>query len=252
MDYYERAIYNHILASVDEHTPANTYHVPLNPGSKKSFGNPHMDGFTCCNGTAIESGTKLQDSIYFKATDNSALYVNLFVPSRLDWKEKGVKLTQETNFPFADTTTITVEGSGAFPIHVRVPGWTSEAFRIRINGEAAERATVPGRYATLDRKWEDGDTIEITIPMAFHLMPLMDQPNVASLFYGPVLLAAEETGPRNTWRRVTLDMDDLGKSISGDPAKLHFQIDDTKLKPFFEFHDGFHSVYLDIHPTPSR
>ncbi len=252
MDYYERAIYNHILASVDEHTPANTYHVPLNPGSKKSFGNPHMDGFTCCNGTAIESGTKLQDSIYFKASDNSALYVNLFVPSSLDWKEKGVKLTQATNFPFAGSTTLTLEGSGEFPIHVRVPGWTSEAFLIRINGEEAKLEAVPGHYATLDRKWEDGDTIEITIPMSFRLMPLMDQPNVASLFYGPVLLAAEETGPRNTWRRVTLAMDDLGKTISGDPAKLHFQIGNTKLKPFFEFHDGFHSVYLDIDPAPTR
>ncbi|MCP5534220.1 MAG: glycoside hydrolase family 127 protein [Akkermansiaceae bacterium] len=249
MDYYERAIYNHILASVDEDTPANTYHVPLNPGAKKSFGNPHMDGFTCCNGTAIESGTKLQDSIYFKAADNSALYVNLFVPSTLDWKEKGVKITQATSFPFADTSTLTIEGGGGFPIHIRVPEWTSKEFGIRINGDEQKVDASPGNYATLDRNWRNGDKIEVRIPMSFHLMPLMDQPNVASIFYGPVLLAAEEPEARSSWRGVTLDMDDPAKSITGDPATLHFQVGDTKLKPFFEFCDGFHSVYLEIQPT---
>jgi DUF1680 family protein len=248
MDYYERAIYNHILASVDDDNPGNTYHVPLNPGARKSFGNPHMDGFTCCNGTAIESGTKLQDSIYFRAADNSALYVNLFVPSTLDWKEKNVKLTQATDFPFADTTAITFQGSGEFPVHIRVPAWTGKGFTVRVNGEVQEIEAKPGSYVTLDRRWRDGDRIEVKIPMGFRLMPLMDQPNIASLFYGPVLIAAEEPEARSTWRTVTLDMDDLGKSISGDPSTLRFQAGETKLKPFFEFYDGFHSVYLDILP----
>ena len=85
MDHYERALYNHILASVAEDNPGNTYHVPLNPGAQKRFGNANMNGFTCCNGTALESNTKLQDSIYFRSADNKALYVNLFVPSTLNW-----------------------------------------------------------------------------------------------------------------------------------------------------------------------
>ena len=85
MDHYERALYNHILASVAEDDPGNTYHVPLNPGAQKRFGNAKMNGFTCCNGTALESNTKLQDSIYFRSADNRALYVNLFVPSTLTW-----------------------------------------------------------------------------------------------------------------------------------------------------------------------
>jgi uncharacterized protein len=93
MDYYEQALYNHILASVDEDTSGNTYHVPLNPGARKRFGNARMDGFTCCNGTALESSTKLQDSIYFKRRDNSALYVNLFVPSTLRWPQQNVTVT---------------------------------------------------------------------------------------------------------------------------------------------------------------
>ncbi len=249
MDYYERAIYNHILASVDEDNPGNTYHVPLNPGSRKSFGNPRMDGFTCCNGTAIESSTKLQDSIYFKATDDGALYVNLFVPSTLDWREKGVKFVQTTKFPFADRTTLTLEGGGEFAVFVRVPRWTSKEFAVRINGEEQEVGATPGSYLKLEREWQDGDRIELGIPMDFHLLPLMDQPNVASLFHGPVLLAAEEPGARSTWRGVTLDMDDIGSSVSGDPSALRFTIGETRLKPFFEFYDGSHSVYLEIKPA---
>ncbi len=98
MDYYERALYNHILASVAEKTPANTYHVPLRPGSIKQFGNPNMTGFTCCNGTAIESSTKLQNSIYFKSKNDQALYVNLYVPSTLEWTERKVTAEQDNDF----------------------------------------------------------------------------------------------------------------------------------------------------------
>ena len=85
MDHYERALYNHILASVAEADAGNTYHVPLNPGARKQFGNANMSGFTCCNGTALESNTKLQDTIYFHSANNQALYVNLFIPSTLTW-----------------------------------------------------------------------------------------------------------------------------------------------------------------------
>ena len=90
MDHYERALYNHILASVAEQDAGNTYHVPLNPGARKQFGNANMSGFTCCNGTALESQTKLQDSIYFHSADHQALYVNLFIPSTLTWAERKV------------------------------------------------------------------------------------------------------------------------------------------------------------------
>ena len=104
MDHYEQALYNHILASVAENDPGNTYHVPLNPGAQKQFGNADMSGFTCCNGTALESNTKLQDSIYFRSADNKTLYVNLFVPSTLNWTERKLVVKQQTDFPYADTT----------------------------------------------------------------------------------------------------------------------------------------------------
>jgi len=245
MDYYEQALYNHILASVAEDNPGNTYHVPLNPGARKHFGNAKMDGFTCCNGTALESSTKLQDAIYFKSVDNDALYVNLYVPSTVTWPERNVTVKQRTDFPYSDTTRLTIVGEGAFTINVRVPKWAKRGFFVKINDMPQTVDAAPGTYLNLRQAWKDNDTIELRMPFRFHLSPVMDQPNIASIFYGPVLLAAEESAPRKEWRPVALDAKNLGKSITGDPATLRFSIDDVTLKPFYETY-GHHSVYLDV------
>ncbi|MBV9988103.1 MAG: glycoside hydrolase family 127 protein, partial [Chitinophagaceae bacterium] len=219
MDYYERALYNDILASVAETTPANTYHVPVRPGSVKQFGNADMIGFTCCNGTALESSTKLQNSIYFRSADNNALYVNLYIPSVLEWTERSIAIDQSTNFPNEDNTTLTVKGSGKFDIHVRIPGWATGGFFVKINGREQKLQASPGTYLKLSRSWKDGDRIELKMPFRFHLDPVMDQQNIASLFYGPVLLAAQETEPRKEWRRINLDAADISRSIKGDPQQ---------------------------------
>ena len=245
MDYYERALYNDILASVAENTPANTYHIPLRPGSIKQFGNPNMTGFTCCNGTAIESSTKLQNSIYFKSIDDQALYVNLYIPSTLEWTERKVTMEQTTNFPNEDNTRLTIKGSGKFDILVRVPGWATKGFFVKINGKEQKLDAKPGSYLKISRTWKDGDVIDLKMPFQFHLDSVMDQQNIASLFYGPILLAAQEPEARKEWRTVTLDAEDIGKSIKGDPEKLQFTIDDVVFKPFYETY-GRHSVYLDV------
>lgn len=245
MDYYEQALYNHILSSVASDDPGNTYHVPLNPGARKQFSNAGMDGFTCCNGTALESNTKLQDSIYFKSADDQALYVNLYVPSKLNWAARQITLTQETDFPYADSTRLHIVGQGRFDLKMRVPGWAHEGVVVKINGRRQTLAATPGTYLTLTRNWKDGDTIDLQMPFAFHLMPVMDQPNIASLFYGPVLLAAEENEPRSTWRKLALNGEHLGRDIVGDPRTLHFSVGDASLKPFYECY-GRYSVYLDV------
>lgn len=245
MDYYERGLYNHILASVAKDSPANTYHVPLRPGAIKQFGNPHMTGFTCCNGTAIESSTKLQNSIYFKSKDDQALYVNLYIPSKLQWKERNVTVEQATNFPNEDHTRLTIKGNGKFDVHVRVPAWATKGFFVKINGKEQKLQAKPGSYLKISRKWKDGDVIELQMPFQFHLDPVMDQQNIASLFYGPILLAAQEPEARKEWRKVTLDAKDIDKSVKGDPQQLKFTIDDVVFKPFYETY-GRHSVYLDV------
>jgi DUF1680 family protein len=171
--------------------------------------------------------------------------VNLFVPSRLVWPGNGVTLTQHTDFPYDPMTILTIEGGGTFDLKVRVPGWAGDGFRVSINGKAQALVATPGSYVNLSRTWKGGDTLAIELPMGFRLMPVMDQPTIASLFYGPVLLAAEESGPRSTWRPITLDGEDLGRTISGDPRSLRFNVGEARFKPFYETYDR-HSVYLDV------
>jgi len=245
MDYYERALYNHILASVARDNPANTYHVPLRPGAIKQFGNADMTGFTCCNGTAIESNTKLQNTIYFKSKDDQALYVNLYIPSTLQWTTRNVTIEQTTDFPKEDDTRLTIKGDGQFDINVRVPGWATKGFFVKINGKEQALAAKPGTYLTISRHWKDGDILALKMPFQFHLDPVMDQQNIASLFYGPILLAAQEPEARKEWRKITLHANDISKSIKGDPQQLQFMIDDVVFKPFYETY-GRHSVYLDV------
>jgi DUF1680 family protein len=245
MDHYERALYNHILASVAESDAGNTYHVPLNPGARKQFGNANMNGFTCCNGTALESQTKLQDTIYFHSADHRSLYLNLFIPSTLNWAERRVSIQQVTDFPYADTTRLIIKGSGRFDLKVRVPEWATRGFFVKVNGRDQKVKATPGAYLTLSRAWSDKDTIEVRMPFSFRLDHLVDQPNVASLFYGPVLLAAEEPAPRTDWRKVVLERSDISRSIIGDPATLRFTIDGVPFKPFYETY-GRHSAYLHV------
>ena len=245
MDYYEQALYNDILASVAANNPGNTYHIPLNPASRKQFGNGNMDGFTCCNGTALESHTKLQDSIYFHSLNNETLYVNLYIPSTLEWAERNVILKQKTSFPYESATQLELTGAGTFEIKIRIPRWATAGFLVKINGDPKPVNAVPGSYLSLRQAWKSKDIIEIQMPFPFYLNRVMDKPNIASLFYGPVLLAAEETEARAEWRPLLLDVLDIGKSVKGDPSTLRFNIENIPFRPFYEMY-GRYSVYLDV------
>jgi DUF1680 family protein len=165
--------------------------------------------------------------------------------STLNWTERKVVVKQQTDFPYADTTRLVFEGGGAFDIRIRVPRWAARGVFVTINGREEAVKAEPGSYLTLRRTWRTNDTIDLRIPFHFYLVPVVDQPNVASIFYGPVLLAAEESAPRTDWRPVTLDAGDIGKSIAGDRATLRFSIDGVPFKPFFETY-GRHSVYQHV------
>jgi DUF1680 family protein len=116
---------------------------------------------------------------------------------------------------------------------------------VKVNGRPEKVEAAPGSYASLKRTWKDQDTVEVQMPFPFHLERVMDQPNIASLFYGPVLLAAEEPEPRSDWRPLTLDASDPGKSVTGDPATLRFSVGEVNLRPFYEMY-GRYSVYFDV------
>jgi DUF1680 family protein len=173
------------------------------------------------------------------------LYVNLYVPSTLNWTENDITITQATAYPKEDNTRLTIKGNGRFSLNVRVPHWATKGFFVKINGKTKKVKALPGSYLTLSRTWKDGDTVELRIPFKFYLEPVMDQQNISSLFYGPVLLAAQEPEPMTEWRKVTLNADDISKSISGDAEQLLFNIDGIVFKPFYETY-GRHSVYLDV------
>jgi DUF1680 family protein len=156
-----------------------------------------------------------------------------------------VVVQQVTDFPHADTTRLVVKGGGRFEIKVRVPQWATRGFFVTVNGREQPLKAVPGSYVTVGTNWRANDTIEIRMPFHFYLDPVVDQPNVASIFYGPILLAAEESGPRTDWRQVTLEAADIARSIAGDPSMLRFDVDGVAFKPFFETY-GRHSVYLHV------
>lgn len=158
---------------------------------------------------------------------------------------RDVTVEQTTNFPEEDHNRLTIKRSGKFDINVCVPGWATNGFFVKINGKEQRFQAKPGSYLKISRRRKDDDIIELKMPFQFHLDPVMDQQNIASLFYGPILLAAQEPEARKEWRKVTLDAENISKSIKGDPKQLQFTIDDVVFKPFYET-NGRHSVYLNI------
>lgn len=256
MDYYEKALYNHILASQNPETGMLCYYVALASGTEKKFSTPY-DSFWCCVGTGIENHAKYGESIYYKGNDGG-LFVNLFIPSELNWKEKGVTIRQETNYPKSDKILLKIssENPKKFPVHIRYPGWATKGISIKINGESFKTEASPGSYVSLNRLWNNEDKIEISIPMEIHKKGLAGSANKSALMYGPVLLSAglgkeelrsleipvllAEGMPVKEWVE-PMENKDLAFQTAGTGRPK-----DLKLIPFYEMYDQKHIVYWDI------
>ncbi|MGW4172853.1 beta-L-arabinofuranosidase domain-containing protein [Streptomyces chartreusis] len=241
MDYYERALYNQVLGSkqdkADAEKPLVTYFIGLTPGHVRDY--TPKQGTTCCEGTGMESATKYQDSVYFKAADGSALYVNLYSPSQLTWAAKGVTVTQTTSFPREQGTTLTFGGVGsAFALRLRVPSWATAGFRVTVNGNAVSGTPVPGSYFTVSRTWRGGDTVKISMPFRLRVEKTLDDRSLQSLFYGPINLVGRNSATSHLqlglYRNAGLSGDLLPSltPVSGKP--LHFTLGGTEFAPFFE------------------
>jgi len=189
IDYYERNLLNHRLGTIRA-DGMNQYFISLTPGAWRTYGG-EADTFWCCNGTAVEEYNKLADTIYYH--DGANLWVNLFLSSSLDWKERGVRLVQTTRFPEEARTRFTFEGAPAkaFAINLRIPGWTSDGARVLVNGKALDASPVPGSYLRIHRSWRKGDSIVLEIPMHLHLEPFADNPSIQAVLYGPLVLAGQ-------------------------------------------------------------
>lgn len=188
-DYYERSMLNHRIGTIQPKTGYTQYYLSLTPGAWKTF-NTEDQSFWCCTGTGVEEYSKLTDSIYWR--DANSVYVNLFLPSELDWPEKGLQLRQETKYPESERTTLTITAArGATPINLRIPGWLAISPMVRINGHAIEASAAPGSYLTLNHAWKPGDKIELELPMRLRVEAMPDDPTLQAFLYGPVVLAGD-------------------------------------------------------------
>ncbi len=189
-DYYERAIYNQILASQSPENGMVMYYVAMNPGHFKIYCTPE-DSFWCCTGTGMENHAKYGDSIYYH--DANGLFVNLFIASELNWADKEIVVRQETKYPQEDSTRITIETKRPVQtaIRIRIPYWATKGAIIKVNGQVQNIKTAAASYAAIERKWNKGDRIEVQMPMSLHLHRMHDDKKVASIMYGPLVLAGE-------------------------------------------------------------
>lgn len=189
-DYYEQALYNHILAAQDPKTGMASYFMPFKPGLFKVYSSP-TTCFWCCVGTAFESNAKFGEAIYYHDADG--IFVNLFIPSELNWKGKGVKFIQETKFPEEATIRFQIQTAKEvkMPVHIRYPSWATKGVVVKVNGKNFSVKAKPGSFIVVERKWKNGDRFEVTYPMELRIVPTNDNPNKAAIAFGPILLAGE-------------------------------------------------------------
>jgi DUF1680 family protein len=256
IDFYERALLNHVIGAQN---PADghghiTYFTPLKPGGHRGVGpawgggtySTDYNSFWCCQGTGLEVNTKLMDSIYFY--NGTTLTVNMFVPSVLDWSERGITVTQTTSYPASDTTTLRITGDagGSWSLRVRIPGWAGGA-TISVNGAQQDVDTTPGTYAVVTRSWASGDTVEVHLPMSVVMTAANDDPNVAAITYGPVVLS----GNYGNSGLSALPALDTGSIDRTSTTALEFTAtangSQVGLEPFYDAHGHNYTVYWNTH-----
>lgn len=255
MDYYERALYNHILASQNPDNGMICYMSPLASGCRKEFSSP-FDSFWCCVGTGLENHARYGEFIY--ATDKlDNLYVNLFIPSELNWEKRKVTLRQITDFPESDTIRyeMSMDDSQRFTLNLRYPGWCKEECVLKINGKLQSLGKArPGHYIPLKRKWKNGDRIELVIPQSISSEEALGDSTLRAYLNGPIVLAAAlEDGNNDVPVVVTEDLKDAGgivKKVSGHNFEMEKVWPQTvQMKPYY-LSTGDRTVVYFEHYTP--
>lgn len=272
-DYYERALYNHILASQDPQTGMMTYFLSTKPGHFKVYSTPY-DSMWCCTGTGMENPARYTDAIYYHNADT--VWVNLYIASQLEWKSKGLTLRQETAFPEAQTTKLTFDEAPASEVSVklRVPSWAAGEVVAKVNGKEAARGRPGaggGGWLTVKRKWVKNDVLELALPMALHLYHAEDDAGRVAIMYGPIVLAgalgtekmpaSDQVNDQNadnsypvpiTVPVLVTDKQDPAtwvKPVEGKPLTFKTQgvgkPEEVSLIPFYALHHQRYTVYFD-------
>lgn len=257
-DFYERALLNHLLGvqhPENEHGHI-TYFTPLNPGGRRGVGpawgggtwSTDYDSFWCCQATSLETNTKLMDSIFWHSADGNTLYVNLFIPSELTWEDKGVTVTQNTEFPASDSIELAITGTGQFDLALRIPDWAGEDVKLAVNDESVSDVPVAaGSYAVIEgREWQDGDVVALTLPMSLRQIPAQDDENVVAFAYGPTVLSANY-GDKELNGLPQIDAGSI-EPVSGEALTFEAMADGESitLSAFYDAHDYNYNVYWRV------
>ncbi len=256
-DFYERALLNHIRST--QHPDGRViYNLSLKPGGAKQY--LSVDSFTCCGGTGFENHVRYSDAIYFHGPKD--LWINLFIASEVNWKQRQLTMRQETAWPDGDSTQLNFqcEQPQEFTLHIRRPYWATRDFHVSINGEPQSMDAPPSSFVNIHRSWQSGDTVTVNFPMSLHSESMPDNPQRIAIFYGPTLLAADlgpvsdpdateltlvpvlltENKPVASWVvRQPGDRPAFRTRGVGKPR-------DVSLVPFHSLHDRRYTVYLDV------
>lgn len=274
LDFYERALYNHILSTQDPVQGGFVYFTPMRSGHYRVYSQPQTS-FWCCVGSGIENHARYGEMIYGHETDK-ALYVNLFIPSTLEWGD--VRIEQKTDIPYGQSTTIKVSTPRArkFTVRMRIPEWTSaESVKLSVNGKSVACKIKDG-FLEVDNRWKDGDALTVELPMHLRVMQLPDGSDNYSFLYGPVVLAARlgtdrqdglfaddsrgghiAAGPKLSRQDMPVivgDKDTVLEHISKDGDGLRFTLtgvwpqkyEKMTLEPFFSIHECRYMVYWPL------
>ncbi|MEN9909664.1 MAG: hypothetical protein RLZZ540_2813 [Bacteroidota bacterium] len=272
-DYYEKALYNHILGQQDTISGNVAYFLPMLPGAHKVYSTKE-NSFWCCVGSGFENQAKYGEFIYYHNANE--LYVNLFIPSELNWKEKGIKVKQETTFPESDKTVLTISAASStkMTINIRYPEWATSGVTIKINGKAIKVKKAANGYIPIERNWNDGDRIELMMPMELKSNPTADNPNVVAFTYGPIVLAgrmgtegmqapAPFTNtklyndyytfdyhiPNSLSNKLDMKSGNINtyiKPIQEQPLNFKLVNEGIELAPIYKIHRERYSIYWDI------
>jgi len=274
MDFYERGLFNHILASQEPGRGMFVYLMALQPGHFKTYSTAE-DSFWCCVGTGMENHAQYGEAIF--AHGETDLFVNLFLAAEVDWRAKGVRLRQETAFPDEDVTRLTWQAREPVTLTLRVrhPAWARGPLVVAVNGKPAAAGSQPGSYAAITRTWRTGDRVEVRLPMGLHAEALPGAPEKVALLYGPIVLAgrlgtdgmpapfaefqlAQARDPQpDVPHFVTTEADWLSRVDLVSRRPLLFrtrglaQPHDVVLEPFYRVHHERYAVYWTL-LTPER
>lgn len=272
-DFYERTLFNHIHSTQHPKHGGYVYFTSARPRHYRVYSTPN-NAMWCCVGTGMENHSKYNQFIYTHSADS--LFLNLFIASELNWKDKNVSIKQETNFPYEEQTKLTItKGASNFKMMVRYPGWVKKgSFKVSVNGKKVNYNALPSSYVCIDREWKKGDVIEIELPMQSTIERLPNVPDYIAFMHGPVLLGAK-TGTNDLRGLLTGDgrwdqypggellpidkapilVDDDIENIANKlvPVKdepLHFTLNvdmknpvDVELEPFADIHDARYMIY---------